>query len=385
MCKTPRVYLKSALGQNIKCVMKLWYHFIGVPLLFLQAGFQPFSFLQIFLLGTGTGSVQVQGIFCYWYMKNVAWARRFSLFSDWDMCNATKFFWNRLISHLCGPLLAIISCLCDIPPSLPHADLQRALNANAQRAAGPSVHFTDDGPQSSAASNTHMLPTEESNRKPAASTGLDFLPVKAPDSPVTSDVFQLAPFKTPTKDNASSGASLSASHKPSETLDIFLQAPFGKKQETTKSVSGSAHVFKEIQAFQPCHLVPAPPPAPTAATAQSSRVQPTLGHIETPLLQQPVAVHRVVSRIGQQAAVGSVAVGPLHAWTVGGRALEDPFTAAPFQPRCSHKKPWCSLTMLFFFFSCSEPKSGSLQPQPDATPVAPFLFGFTQTRNRLEK
>lgn len=254
------------------------------------------------------------------------------------MCDAIKFFSKPPhFASLRTVACYIISCLCDIPPSLPHADLQRALNANAQRAAGPSVHFTDDSLQSSAGCNTHMLPTEESNRKPAASTGLDLLPVKAPDSPVTSDVFQLAPFKTPTKDNTSSGASLSASHKPSETLDIFLQAPFGKKQETTKSVSGSAHVFKEIQAFQPCHLVPAPPPA--AATAQSPRVQPTLGHIETPLVQQPVAVHRVVSRIGQQAAVGSVAVGPLHAWTVGGRALEDPFTAAPFQPRCSHQKP----------------------------------------------
>lgn len=182
-----------------------------------------------------------------------------------------------------------------------------------------------------------MSPTEERssllNTKPAASTGLVFLPVKPPDSPVTSDVFQLAPFKTPTKDIASSGASFSASHKPSETLDIFLQAPFGKKQETTKTVSGNAPMFKEIQSSR---LVPAPAPA---ATAQSHGVQPALGHIETPLLQQPVAVHRVVSRIGQQAAVGSVAVGPLHAWTIGGRALQDPFTAAPFQPRCSHQKP----------------------------------------------
>lgn len=239
-----------------------------------------------------------------------------------------------LILHRCRFLRAVISCLCDIPPSLPHADLQRALNANVLRAAGPSVHFNEDSLQSSAAYNKHMLPTEERstqlNTKPAASTGLDFLPVKPPDSPVTSDVFQLAPFKTPTKDNTSSGASFSASHKPSETLDIFLQAPFGKKQETTKTVSGNAHMFKEIQSIKPCHLVPAPPPA----TAQSHGVQPT------PLLQQPVAVHRVVSRIGQQAAVGSVAVGPLHAWTVGGRALEDPFTAAPFQPRCSRQKPW---------------------------------------------
>ncbi|XP_056875281.1 AP2-associated protein kinase 1-like isoform X2 [Takifugu flavidus] len=218
-------------------------------------------------------------------------------------------------------------------------DLQGALNANVLRAAGASVHFTGDSPQSNAARNKHMLPTEERstqlNTKPAASTGLDFLPVKAPDSPVTSDVFQLAPFKTPTKGNASSGAAFSASHKPSETFDIFLQAPFGKKQETTKTVSGITHMFKETQSIEPCQLVPAPSPA----TARSRDLRPPLGQVETPLPQQAVTVHRVVSRIGQQAAVSSVAVGPLHAWTVGGRALEDPFTAAPFQPRSSHQKP----------------------------------------------
>lgn len=256
-----------------------------------------------------------------------------------DMCNAVKPYANHLNLLHCRTLNAIITCLCDIPPSLPHADVQRALNTKAPPAAGASVHFTDDSLQSSADYNKHMLPTEERsaqlNAKPAASTDLDFLPVNPPDSPVTSDVFQLAPFKMPTKDTAASGASFSASHKPSETFDIFLQAPFGKKQETTKTVSGSAHMLKQTQSVGASHLAGAPSPA----VAQPRGPQPPFVHVETPLLQQPVAVHRVVSRIGQQAAVGSVAVGPLHAWTVGGRALEDPFTAAPFQPRCSHQKP----------------------------------------------
>uniref|UniRef100_A0AAZ3R959 non-specific serine/threonine protein kinase n=1 Tax=Oncorhynchus tshawytscha TaxID=74940 RepID=A0AAZ3R959_ONCTS len=38
----------------------------------------------------------------------------------------------------------------------------------------------------------------------------------------------------------------------------------------------------------------------------------TPGAREAPLFQQPVAAHRVVSSVGQQAAVGSVTVGPLH-------------------------------------------------------------------------
>uniref|UniRef100_A0A3B4YBG8 non-specific serine/threonine protein kinase n=1 Tax=Seriola lalandi dorsalis TaxID=1841481 RepID=A0A3B4YBG8_SERLL len=152
-----------------------------------------------------------------------------------------------------------------------------------------------------------------------------------PDGPVTSDVFQLAPFKPPEKEskNAFSSSSFSASHKPVEASDVFLQAPFGKRQETTKA---NDHIFKsvtqQIQTSKHSHLVPVSAPQPLGV-----RVPPQ------PLLQQPVAVHRVVSRIGQQAAVGSVAVGPLHSWTIGGRALDDPFTAAPFQPRCSQGKP----------------------------------------------
>uniref|UniRef100_A0A671WB61 non-specific serine/threonine protein kinase n=1 Tax=Sparus aurata TaxID=8175 RepID=A0A671WB61_SPAAU len=151
---------------------------------------------------------------------------------------------------------------------------------------------------------------------------------QSPDSPVTSDVFQLAPFKTPAKESrmALSSSSVSASHRPAEVSDVFLQAPFGKRQETTKA---------QIRPVKQCHLVPvSSPPAPQSLSARAPHV-----HTEAPLLQQPVAVHRVVSRIGQQAAIGSVAVGPLHAWTIGGRALEDPFTAAPFHPRCSQGKP----------------------------------------------
>lgn len=245
-------------------------------------------------------------------------------------------------------------------PSFPHAGLQRELNSNVLRAVWTtsSVQVSEENhrqknQQRAAASicNIHMLPSEEQgvqhNAIAAASTSLHFIPVKdvsqfkPPDSPVNSDVFQLAPFKTAAKESKMpfSGSSFSATCKPAEASDVFLQAPFGKRQETTKAVSANSHIFKsgaqQIQPIKQCHLGPVScPPA-----AQSLGVQAPYVHMETPLLQQPVAVHRVVSRIGQQAAVGSVAVGPLHAWTIGGRALEDPFTGAPFQPRCSQGKP----------------------------------------------
>lgn len=260
--------------------------------------------------------------------------------------------------HMSAKHLKYISLCLTFHPSLPHTDLQRELGSNVLRAArtASSVQFTEENQtiqQRTAAciQNKQMLPSEERSTQhdtiPAASTSLHFIPVsqvsqfKPPDSPVTSDVFQLAPFKTAAKESkmAFGGSSFSASRKPAEASDVFLQAPFGKRQENTKAVCSNTHIFKsgaqQIQPIKQCHLVPASsPPA-----AQPLGVRAPYVHMETPLLQQPVAVHRVVSRIGQQAAVGSVAVGPLHAWTIGGRALEDPFTAAPFQPRCSQGKP----------------------------------------------
>ncbi|KAM9735616.1 AP2-associated protein kinase 1 isoform 1-T2 [Menidia menidia] len=179
-------------------------------------------------------------------------------------------------------------------------------------------------PAQTACSSFHFTPlTKESQSLP-------------PNSPIASDVFQLAPFKTPEKLNrmAFRSASFSSSHKPAEASDVFLQAPFGKRRETAPAAPTNAPVIKPsaqlIQNSRQGHSVKAwPPPA---------LQRYSLG-AEAPALQQPVAVHRVVSRIGQQAAVGSVAVGPLHSWTIGGKSLDDPFTSAPFQPRCSQGKP----------------------------------------------
>ncbi|KAK7889382.1 hypothetical protein WMY93_024942 [Mugilogobius chulae] len=113
------------------------------------------------------------------------------------------------------------------------------------------------------------------------------------------DVFQLAPFaKTPARKNK---LSLDSAFCP-EAPDVFLRAPFVRRVNVTNASDCGACVGERP--------------------------------LEVPVLQQPVTVHRVVSRVGQQAGVGSVAVGPLHAWTVAGRPTEDPFTAAPFSPRC---------------------------------------------------
>nr|XP_019938064.1 PREDICTED: AP2-associated protein kinase 1 isoform X1 [Paralichthys olivaceus] len=228
-------------------------------------------------------------------------------------------------------------------------DLQRELNSNAQKGSGASVllQFSEEQQtlwiqQATAACvyNKHIAQSDERSTHhhviPTPSTSFHLKPinqvsqVQPSSSQVTSDVFQLAPFKTPGKESgaAFSGSSSSASHKPTEASDVFLQAPFGKRQETT---TANAQLFKSVTHHIQSHLVPVasvPAPQPLGLRAPPQAV-----------LQQPVAVHRVVSRIGQQAAVGSVAVGPLHSWTIGGRALDDPFISAPFQPKCSQGKP----------------------------------------------
>lgn len=191
----------------------------------------------------------------------------------------------------------------------------------------------------------HMLSPDESNSdtKPVNFPGLHFMHARqvcqcqSPSNSATADVFELAPFKMAAKESKKAALA--------EPPDVFLQAPFGKRQESAKAVPADTHLSKlntqppcQIQPNKQCLRGPVAPPA-TSQSFSNRTLPKYLECAETHLLQQPVAVHRVVSRIGQQAAVGSVAVGPLHSWSIGGRALEDPFTAAPFHPRCSQGKP----------------------------------------------
>lgn len=187
----------------------------------------------------------------------------------------------------------------------------------------------------------HLLPHDERNVKQHSFTSLHFnqVPQFLPHNiPVTSDVFQLARFKTSAKnDKPFSSSHFNAFHTPAEAYDVFLEAPSRKRQGSTKAVSTYSHIFtsgpKLMHPSKQCHLLPVSSlPAPQPPSIQAPALFP-----ET--VQQPMAVHRVVTRVGQQVAVGSVAVGPLHSWSTVARALDDPFTAAPFQPRFSQGKP----------------------------------------------
>ncbi|XP_076139943.1 AP2-associated protein kinase 1-like isoform X2 [Alosa pseudoharengus] len=211
----------------------------------------------------------------------------------------------------------------------------------------------------------------------------------APFRPGNADVFSSAPFplsqthhKPPQPAHAPlpTHAPLQPAHAPHPTHapqpahaphpthapqpDIFLQAPFGKRTgvnatstTTTVNACGAPPSLHPSQPVQPPpqthmltpHRTPEQPPplGPVPSLGMGAPVR-LLRCSEVPLPQQPVAAHRVVSSVGQQAAVGSVPVGPLHSWAVGmgmgmGMGVRvpvvDPFVAAPFHPRGTQGKP----------------------------------------------
>ncbi|XP_064798600.1 AP2-associated protein kinase 1-like isoform X8 [Oncorhynchus masou masou] len=171
------------------------------------------------------------------------------------------------------------------------------------------------------------------------------------------DIFLQAPFRIAGKEGRDvfTNSPFPLAHKPALPSDPFLQAPFGKRNEIAGAAVTVSHppqpnkqplcqvqpnthhphslLHPSVQGKALFTPVSAPRPIIWQAQPRYSRCS------EVPLPQQPVAAHRVVSSVGQQAAVGSVAVGPLHSWTIGGRAIVDPFIRAPFHPRCQQGKP----------------------------------------------
>ncbi|XP_052423000.1 AP2-associated protein kinase 1 isoform X3 [Carassius gibelio] len=140
------------------------------------------------------------------------------------------------------------------------------------------------------------------------------------------DVFSKAPFPGCGRDGRDifTGVPFPQLQRAHPQPDVFLQAPFCRRND----LSGSQHVMRCSNGKEPIRSHP-----PAHSQIRFPRC------VEAPMPQQPIAAHRVVSSVGQQAAVSSVPVGPLHSWTVGVRAVMDPFLAAPFHPRGPLEKP----------------------------------------------
>ncbi|KAF7665641.1 hypothetical protein LDENG_00136120 [Lucifuga dentata] len=161
---------------------------------------------------------------------------------------------------------------------------------------------------------------------------------------VVPDVFSKAPFRIAQEDASDVFSNAPFPRAPlsaQQQLDVFLQAPFGKRKEVTGVSSlppqpktsythpALVHTVNPEQGI--LGQVP-PQPFRPQALAKYSR------HFEGHLPQQPVAAHRVVSNVSRQAAVGSVPVGPLHSWTSDVSAV-DPFVSAPFHLKAPQEQP----------------------------------------------
>lgn len=161
----------------------------------------------------------------------------------------------------------------------------------------------------------------------------DTEPPKGAD--VTADVFSKAPFRT-VQEEASDIFANAPFPLAAQQLDVFSQAPFAKKKETTGAQSKSTYPNAAgVHAVTPeqgvLGQVTSQPFRPQAL-AKYSR------HFEGPALPQPVANNTVVSNVSQQTTVGSVPVGPLHSWNSEVSAV-DPFVSAPFHLKASQEKP----------------------------------------------
>ncbi|XP_071009075.1 AP2-associated protein kinase 1-like isoform X3 [Oncorhynchus clarkii lewisi] len=207
--------------------------------------------------------------------------------------------------------------------------------------------------------NSHPLLSKSSDQpiKPGQKQSQCLSPPTQQHTVPSPDIFLQAPFRIAGKEGRDvfTNSPFPLAHKPALPSDPFLQAPFGKRNEIAGAAVSVSHppqpnkqplcqvqpnthhphslLHPSVQGKALFTPVAAPRPIIWQAQPRYSRCS------EVPLPQQPVAAHRVVSSVGQQAAVGSVAVGPLHSWTIGGRAVVDPFIRAPFHPRCQQGKP----------------------------------------------
>ncbi|XP_047447227.1 AP2-associated protein kinase 1-like isoform X7 [Mugil cephalus] len=151
------------------------------------------------------------------------------------------------------------------------------------------------------------------------------------------DIFSKAPFRIAQEESCDVFANAPfprAALPAQQQLDVFSQAPFGKRKDAAGAQPKTSHTHAPHAAASDQGALGqvAQQPFRPQALAKYSR------HFEGPVPQQPVAAHRVVSSVSRQPAVASVPVGPLHSWTSGVNAV-DPFVSAPFHHKAPQEKP----------------------------------------------
>ncbi|XP_067377665.1 AP2-associated protein kinase 1-like isoform X4 [Channa argus] len=177
----------------------------------------------------------------------------------------------------------------------------------------PSVTFHQ--PTQSTFAQNHSHAAEEPSK------GTDF----------TADVFSKAPFRIAQVDVDDVFTNAPFPRAPvaaQEQLDVFSQAPFGKRKEATGAQTNTSHPnITGVYSVTPdqCVLGQGTQPFRPVALAKYSR------HFEGP------AGHRVVSNVSSQAAVASVPSGPLSSLTSEVSTV-DPFVSAPFHFKANQEK-----------------------------------------------
>ncbi|XP_035021941.1 AP2-associated protein kinase 1 isoform X4 [Hippoglossus stenolepis] len=203
----------------------------------------------------------------------------------------------------------------------PQLELHSSAHSNIDPTQQPSTTFDQPTPSTFAENHSQHVP------EPAQGTD------------VAADVFSKAPFRFAQEDLADVFANAPFPRgflDAQQQLDVFSQAPFGKRKEAAGAQPKASHPHVAgVHAVTPDQDAlgqVAPQPFRPQALAKYSR------HFEGPVPQQLVAAHRVVSNVNRQAAVASVPVGPLHSWTSEVSAV-DPFVSAPFHLKAPQEKP----------------------------------------------
>ncbi|XP_019949463.2 AP2-associated protein kinase 1 isoform X18 [Paralichthys olivaceus] len=203
----------------------------------------------------------------------------------------------------------------------PQLDLHSSAQSNADPTQQPTTTF--DQPTLSTFAQNHT----------------QHVPEPAQGANVAADVFSKAPFQIVQEDFAdvfTNAPFLRGPLEAQQQLDVFSQAPFGKRKEAAGAQPMASHPhIAGVHAVSPDQDAlgqVAPQPFRPQALAKYSR------HFEGPVPQQLVAAHRVVSNVSRQEAVASVPVGPLHSWTSEVSAV-DPFVSAPFHLKAPQEKP----------------------------------------------
>lgn len=180
------------------------------------------------------------------------------------------------------------------------------------------------------------LPTQPSTKfpQPAPIASAQNHSQHAHETDNAADLFLKGPFRIGQEETGDVFANAPFPHTAvpvRQQLDVFSQAPFGKRVEHKTSYPHTAGA-QSVPSDQEVLVQIAQQPFHPQALAKYSR------HFEGSVQLQTAAGHTVVSNMNNLTTVASVPVGALHSRT-SDVSTADPFVSAPFHIKAPQKKP----------------------------------------------